>query len=60
MSGTGKTRAPVSGALGWCLPGSNWGHTDFQSVALPAELRHLVPPQVPRYGKVLYCEGAQR
>lgn len=26
----------------WCLPDLNWGHTDFQSVALPTELRHLV------------------
>ncbi len=22
----------------WRDPGSNWGHTDFQSVALPTEL----------------------
>jgi hypothetical protein len=27
----------------WRLPESNWGHTDFQSVALPAELkRHFL------------------
>ena len=25
----------------WRLPESNWGHTDFQSVALPAELKRL-------------------
>ncbi|MFM2333112.1 MAG: hypothetical protein RIQ74_1955, partial [Pseudomonadota bacterium] len=24
--------------LWWRDPGSNWGHTDFQSVALPTEL----------------------
>lgn len=24
----------------WYLPDLNWGHTDFQSVALPTELRH--------------------
>jgi hypothetical protein len=24
----------------WCLQESNQGHTDFQSVALPTELRH--------------------
>jgi hypothetical protein len=23
----------------WRLPESNWGHTDFQSVALPTELK---------------------
>src|SRR5688572_6562982 len=27
-------------ALWWCLQESNQGHTDFQSVALPTELRH--------------------
>ena len=25
----------------WYLPDLNWGHTDFQSVALPTELRYL-------------------
>gem|GEM_PF-1615878 len=25
----------------WCLQGSNQGHMDFQSIALPSELRHL-------------------
>ncbi len=25
----------------WCLQDSNRGHTDFQSDALPPELRHL-------------------
>ena len=25
----------------WCLPDLNWGHMDFQSIALPTELRHL-------------------
>jgi len=25
----------------WYLQGSNQGHTDFQSVALPSELRYL-------------------
>lgn len=29
------------GFLRWCLQESNQGHTDFQSVALPTELRHL-------------------
>ena len=24
----------------WYLPDLNWGHTDFQSVALPTELRY--------------------
>ncbi len=28
------------GFLLWCLQESNQGHTDFQSVALPTELRH--------------------
>jgi hypothetical protein len=27
--------------LMWCLAGSNHGHMDFQSIALPTELRHL-------------------
>lgn len=26
----------------WYLQGSNQGHTDFQSVALPSELRYLL------------------
>lgn len=26
----------------WYLPDLNWGHTDFQSVALPTELRYPV------------------
>ncbi len=26
-------------AYWWRLPESNWGHTDFQSVALPTELK---------------------
>ena len=26
--------------LKWCLQGSNQGHKDFQSFALPSELRH--------------------
>lgn len=25
--------------LWWLLPGSNWGHTELQSVALPTELK---------------------
>ena len=25
----------------WCLQESNQGHMDFQSIALPTELRHL-------------------
>ena len=29
----------LSGFL-WCLQGSNQGHMDFQSIALPSELRH--------------------
>ena len=28
------------GTFQWYLPESNWGHTDFQSVALPSELRY--------------------
>ncbi len=28
------------GFLWWCLQGSNQGHMDFQSIALPSELRH--------------------
>ncbi len=32
----------TAGLSVWRLPESNWGHTDFQSVALPTELkRHL-------------------
>ena len=27
----------------WYLPDLNWGHTDFQSDALPTELRYLTP-----------------
>ena len=27
----------------WRDPGSNWGHTDFQSVALPTELSRRWP-----------------
>lgn len=34
-------KSPLAEAfLWWCLPESNWGHMDFQSIALPAELRH--------------------
>ena len=29
----------IWGLFGWRLPESNWGHTDFQSVALPTELK---------------------
>lgn len=29
-------------SLLWYLPDLNWGHTDFQSVALPTELRYPV------------------
>ena len=25
----------------WYLPDLNWGHMDFQSIALPTELRYL-------------------
>ena len=28
------------GLLRWCLQESNQGHMDFQSIALPTELRH--------------------
>jgi hypothetical protein len=34
------TKPRILGALLlWRLPESNWGHTDFQSVALPTELK---------------------
>jgi hypothetical protein len=34
----------------WRLPESNWGHTDFQSVALPAELkRHWKAANIQRF-----------
>ena len=29
---------PVNLNIWWPNPGSNWGHKDFQSFALPAEL----------------------
>jgi hypothetical protein len=32
----------MSGLLKWCLQESNQGHMDFQSIALPTELRHLL------------------
>ena len=39
----------------WRDPGSNWGHTDFQSVALPTELLRLEGREVyglgPRSGR---------
>jgi hypothetical protein len=35
-------KADTSGALLWHLPESNRGHTDFQSVALPAELKRRI------------------
>jgi hypothetical protein len=34
-----KEKAPLVAGQKWRLPESNWGHTDFQSVALPTELR---------------------
>jgi hypothetical protein len=38
-----KEKAPLVAGQKWRLPESNWGHTDFQSVALPAELkRHFL------------------
>ncbi len=43
-----KTKKPLilkeSRVPRWRLPESNWGHTDFQSVALPAELRRHIKP----------------
>ncbi len=30
----------------WRLPELNWGHMDFQSIALPTELRRLTTTQV--------------
>jgi hypothetical protein len=29
----------------WLLPESNWGHVDFQSTALPTELKSLGTPE---------------
>ena len=37
----------------WCLQESNQGHTDFQSVALPTELRHLFHKKC-KYKVILY------
>ena len=39
-----ETKKPTveSGFLKWCLQESNQGHMDFQSIALPTELRHLL------------------
>lgn len=31
-------RLPISPPYKWLDPGLNWGHTDFQSAALPTEL----------------------
>ena len=39
-SKTNKAPPCTMEPLGWYLPESNWGHMDFQSIALPAELRH--------------------
>ena len=39
MNAKAPDKLLFSGALQWRLPESNWGHTDFQSVALPAELK---------------------
>ena len=37
-----KTKNPnIAIRVSWYLQGSNQGHTDFQSVALPSELRYL-------------------
>jgi hypothetical protein len=40
-----KTKIPKATNLrdfvSWYLPESNWGHMDFQSIALPSELRYL-------------------
>jgi hypothetical protein len=30
---------PLRGGEWWRLPESNWGHMDFQSIALPTELK---------------------
>lgn len=36
-----KTKNPLElSGFWWCLQGSNQGHMDFQSIALPSELRH--------------------
>ena len=37
---TGEAPGGPEASRLWCLPESNWGHMDFQSIALPAELRH--------------------
>ena len=37
---TGEAPGGPGASRLWCLPESNWGHMDFQSIALPAELRH--------------------
>ena len=34
-----KQKSPKNQAFEWSLQESNQGHTDFQSVALPTELR---------------------
>jgi hypothetical protein len=37
-----KTKNPnISIRVSWYLQGSNQGHMDFQSIALPSELRYL-------------------
>ena len=35
-----KTKNPLIEWVSWYLQGSNQGHMDFQSIALPSELRY--------------------
>ncbi len=36
----------------WYLPDLNWGHTDFQSVALPTELRYRLLKSDAKVGSI--------
>jgi type III pantothenate kinase len=48
-----RSRLSLSFLLLWCLQESNQGHIDFQSIALPTELRHQ--PHLRRKDNNLFC-----
>lgn len=50
----GKDPTKIGSFSLWYLQESNQGHTDFQSVALPSELRY------PHLDATLGCEGGQK
>ena len=50
----GKDPTQIGSLSLWYLQESNQGHTDFQSVALPSELRY------PHLGATLRREGGQK